>query len=243
MLKNKYLMKSIIILLFAVYFTAGCEQKKIQNRIANVPEIQKTIQRAKNGIVSANDTVSTLLGLSLFANKNYNKLKVDSLNVNSGKYFTILLEYPNPVNNKFGIYNDSLKTLLIDKSLYGELSENIITVSGKKYIEVNEGFTIKNVYKLSRLSLYEILDKKAYLTFRTFTRLEEPGAKYTQVVNEISDSRIITEIHSTNEDFDNKSDIFEIDKKTNSYISRQNLFSNFVKNELHKLPQDESIQK
>lgn len=236
-------MKKIIILSLAVFFIAGCEQKKIQNRIANVPEIQKTIQRAKNGIVSANDTISTLLGLSLFANKNYNKLKIDSLNLKSGKYFTILVEYPNPVNNKFGIYNDSLKTLLIDKSLYGELSENVIAINGRKYIEVNEGFTIKNVFKLSRLSLYEILDKKAYLTFRTFTRFEEPGAEYTQVVNEISDNRIITKIHSTNEDLEDKSDIFEFDKKTTSYISRQNLFSNFVKNELHKLPQDESIQK
>lgn len=235
------IMKKIIILSLAVFFIAGCEQKKIHSRIANVPSIEKTIQRAKNGIVSANDTVSTLLGLSLFTNKNYNKLKIDSLNLKSGKYFTILIEYPNPVNNKFGIYNDSLKTLLIDKSLYGELSEDIITVNGKKYIKVNEGFTIKNVYKLSRLSLYEIIDKKAYLIFRTFTRLEEPGELYTQVVNEISNSRIITKINSTNEDFDNKSDIFEFDKKTNSYISQGNLFYNFVKNELHKLPQDGSL--
>ena len=227
-------MKRLLTISLAVFFLIGCNQiNNYQRKSANIPAIEKTIQRAKSGIVSANDTISTLLGISLSANENYNKLKIDSLNLSSGKYFTILIGYPNPGNNKFGIYNDSLETLLLDKSLYGELSEDIITVNGKKYIEVNEGFSVKNVYELNRLSLYEIKNNKAYLTFRTFTRLKGPDAVYTQVINEISDNQITTMINGiSNID---KSDIFVFNKKTNSYISQQNLFSNFVTKELHKL--------
>ncbi|MGB8316826.1 MAG: hypothetical protein WCE54_01785, partial [Ignavibacteriaceae bacterium] len=103
-------MKKILIFLSVVIILTGCEQKSKIRHPADIHDIEKTIQRAKNGIISANDTISTLLGLSLHANNNYNKLKVDSLVLSSGKYFTILLEYPNPVNNKFGIYDDTLKT-------------------------------------------------------------------------------------------------------------------------------------
>jgi hypothetical protein len=234
-------MKKIIIFLSVVIFITGCEQKLNIRRPATIPTIEKTIQRAKNGIISANDTISTLLGLSLHANNNYNKLKIDSLVLSSVKYFTILLEFPNPVNNKFGIYDDTLKTLLLDRSLYGELNENIITINSKKYIKVDEGFTVKDIYEISRLSLYEVGNDKANLIFRTFTRFKEPGAVYTQKIIEFSGSQIITRINSTNDYFSNKSDIFEFDKNSNSYVSKQNLFTDFIKRQLHKLPQTGSV--
>ena len=235
-------MKKIMIFLSVVIFIIGCEQKPKIRRSANIPAIENTIRRAKNGILSANDTVSTLLGLSLYINKNFNKLKVDSLVLPSGKYFTILMEYPNPVNNKFGIYDDTLKTLLLDRSLYGELDENVITINSTKYIKVDEGFTVKNIYEINRLSLYEIRNDKANLIFRTYTRLKEPGAIYTQKIIEFSDSKIVTRINSTNGNLNDKGDIFEFDKSSNSYVSEQNLFTNFIKQQLHKLPQAGSLK-
>ena len=210
-------MKKILIFLSIIILIIGCEQKLNVRHPASIPVIEKTIQRAENGIISANDTISTLLGLSLHANNNYNKLKVDSLVLSSGKYFTILLEFPNPVNNKFGIYDDTLKTLLLDRSLYGELSENIITINSKKYVKVDEGFTVKDIYEISRLSLYEVRNDSANLIFRTFTRFKEPGAVYTQKIIEFSASQI------------------------NSYFSKQNLFTDFIKRQLHKLPQTGSL--
>ena len=234
-------MKKILIFLSVVSFIIGCEQKQKIRHPASISAIEQTIQRAKNGIISANDTISTLLGLSLHSNSNYNKLKVDSLVLSSGKYFTILLEYPNPVNNKFGIYDDTLKTLLLDRSLYGELDEKIISINSNKYIKVDEGFTVKDIYEINRLSIYEVRNDKANLIFRTFTRFKEPGAVYTQKIIEFSDSQIITKINSTNDDLSNKSDIFELDKNSNSYVSKQNLFTDFIKRQLHKLPQTGSL--
>ncbi len=231
------MMKNMLMILQVLIFLTGCAQKPNIRQSANIPAIEQTIERAKNGIVSANDSVSTLLGLSLYANKDYNKLKVDSLNLSTGKYFTILVEYPNPVNNKFGIYDDTLKTLLVDRSLYGELSEDIITIDSNKYINVNEGFSVKDIYELGRISLYKIGNDKADLIFRTFTRLKEPGEVYTQKITGFSGSRIITKINSTDENFNDKTDIFEFDQNSGSYKSKQNLFADFVKNELHKLPQ------
>ena len=235
-------MKKIVIFLLFVFFIIGCEQKQKIRHPANIPVIEKTLQRAKDGIISANDTISTLLGLSLNANNNYNKLKVDSLVLPSGKYFTILLEFPNPVNNKLGIYDDTLKTLLLDRSLYGELDEKVITINSNKFIKVDEGFTVKDIYEINRLSLYKIKNDRANLIFRTFTRFKEPGAVYTQKITEFSDSQIVSSINSTNDDFSNKNDIFEFDKNSNSYISKQNLFTDFIRRQLHKLPQTGSLQ-
>lgn len=230
-------MKNLVIILSVIFFISGCGQKQKIRRPANIPAIERTIERAKNGIVSANDTVSTLLDLSLYANNSYNKLKIDSLILPSGKYFTILLEYSNPVNNKFGIYDDTLKTLLLDRSLYGELGENIISINSQKFIKVNEGFTVKDIYEISRLSLYRVRNDSANLIFRTFTRLKEPGAVYTQEIIAITDSQIVTKINGTNENLSDKGDIFKFNHGSNSYLSKENLFTNFVKRELHKLPQ------
>ncbi|MGB8318857.1 MAG: hypothetical protein WCE54_12070, partial [Ignavibacteriaceae bacterium] len=110
-----------------------------------------------------------------------------------------------------------------------------------KYIKVDEGFTVKDIYEISRLSLYEIKNDSANLIFRTFTRFKKPGAVYTQKITEFSGSRIVTGINSTNDDLSNKSDIFEFDKNSNSYISKQNLFTDFIKRQLHKLPQTGSL--
>ena len=230
-------MKKTIIISLAFLLITGCEKTTVTSRAANSSSIERTIQRAKEGVISANDSISILLGLSLTENNNYNKLKIDSLVLPSGKYFTILLEYPNPVNNKLGIYNDSLKTLLLDKSLYGELSENIVTINGNKYIKLNEGFSVKDVFELSRLSLYEIENGKANLIFRTFTRLKEPEAEYTQVINEFSNEQIITKININKKDFTADADIFKRDSTSNSYISKQNFFTDFVKHEIRNLPQ------
>ena len=152
------------------------------------------------------------------------------------------MEFPNPVNNKLGIYDDTLKTLLLDRSLYGELDEKVITINSNKFIKVDEGFTVKDIYEINRLSLYKIKNDRADLIFRTFTRFKEPGSVYTQKITEFSDSQIVSSINSTNDDFSNKNDIFEFDKNSNSYISKQNLFTDFIRRQLHKLPQTGSLR-
>jgi hypothetical protein len=227
-------MKKIIFSLTTVIFIFGCESKTPHSsKIANGYGIQNMIRRAESGIVSANDSASTLLGLSLFSNKNYNKLKIDSLDLSPGKYFTILIEYPNPINNKFGIYNDSLKTLLLDKSLYGGLTEKIIMIGKNKFIKLNEIFMVKDTLELNRLSLYEIKNDSAKLAFRSFVRLKEGGREYTQIIKSFSDDRIVTNINQVNDG--NKTDIFKFDSASGSYISQQDIFTEFVKREINNL--------
>jgi hypothetical protein len=227
-------MNKIIIGLLTVILIIGCKNK-IPNTQgpANAYSIQKMITRAENGVVSANDSASTLLGLSLFSNKDYNKLKIDSVDLPSGKYFTILLQYPNPVKNKFGIYNDSLRTLLLDRSLYGNLAEEIITIGNDKLIKLNETFMVKDTLELNRLSLYKIKNDSANLVFRTFIRLKEDGAEYTQVITDFSDNQIVTKINGTNEG--SNSDIFKFDSTSGSYKSGQDFFNDFVKREINNL--------
>jgi hypothetical protein len=227
-------MNKIIIGLLTVILITGCENRTSHtSKLANGYSIQKMINDAENGVVSANDSASTLLGLSLSSNKDYNKLKIDSLDLPSGKYFTILLQYSNPVKNKFGIYNDSLKTLLLDKSLYGNLAEEIITIGNDKLIKLNETFRVKDTLELNRLSLYKIENDSANLAFRTFVRLKEDGAEYTQVIKDFSDNQIVTKINGTN--VGSNSDIFKFDSTSGSYKSGQDFFNDFVKREINNL--------
>jgi hypothetical protein len=232
-------MQKIIIFILLVFFIPACrEQPRVSNQPVTRALLNKTVQRAIDGITPAADSLSGLIDSSLIFNRGYSNLEIDSIILPSGKYFSILLQYPDPVKNRFGIYNDSLKCLLIDRSLNGELSEKIITIIGSKYINVNEGFPVKNVLEVSRLSLYQIKNDQAHLIFRIFTRLKQPNSESTQILDQFSNEKIITKISSTDQELNAEADVFQYDSTSNSYTSKENYFNNFVISQINSLPND-----
>lgn len=139
------------------------------------------------------------------------------------------MEYPNPVYNRFAVYDENLKSYLIDKSLNGQLSEKIINIKGKTYAQVDEGFLTKDVIQLNRISLYEISSDNVSLVFRDFTKIKLPEREYTQVINDFSGNKITTEINSSRKGYKTKEISFTFNIDNKMYESKENMFDALVK--------------
>jgi len=230
-----------LIFLSIVLILYGCTPK--ENQIAKKVSssyIQSLVQSAIDSNAIANNNLSGLIDFNLPLNKNYNSLKVDSINLNSGEvYFFVLLEYPNPVYNRFAVYDTSLTLLLLDKSLNGNLTAESITLSGRQFIKVNEGFISKDVLVLNRLSLYEPDSSKVNLVFRTHTKLAKPDIEYFQEIKELNDNLITTKMSSsTDSPINDFEDVFNYDSTLKKYKSEKETFDLFVKKEIAEFEHD-----
>ncbi len=194
--------------------------------------IKALIIKAVNGDQNSNRLLSNLIDPRLPVSKNYNRLTVDSLVTKNGKqiYFA-LLTFPNPVYNRFAVYDRDLRAYLIDNSLNGYVDYKIDSTINKKLIELDEDFTSKDVLNIRRLSLYQIFDTTANLVFRNFTELKTPDNDFFQNISEITDYRIKSVISSaSNSEIFNKSDIFNWDTNKKEYVSFDSLFEKFALN-------------
>ncbi|HKI79396.1 MAG TPA: hypothetical protein VKA26_12705 [Ignavibacteriaceae bacterium] len=223
-------------LLFLVL--AGCSNNQVnQNIDVNGQTLKKLINIATKGDVKANISLGNLINLNLPENSNYNTLKIDSLTTEiGGLYYTVLLEYPNPIYNRFAIYDTSLNLLLNDKSLNGYLTQEKLNTNGHLFIKITEDFTSKDIIKLDRLSLYSIGDTTANLVFRSFIKMEINNKKFTQQIEEVSDDRIKSSTKSNRfSSIRNKSDIFSFNKTSNKFTSNNNIFDNYVMQTVYRV--------
>ena len=229
-------MKYYLTILLSFILFYGCtpkENKPAAKKISSA-YIQGLVQNAIDSNVTANNELAGLIDYNLTLNKNYNSLKVDSIKTNSGKvYYFVLIEYPNPVYNIFAVYDTSLTLLLLDKSLNGNLSAEAVTLSGKPFIKVNEGFISKDVLVVNRLSLYEPDSSKVNLVFRTHTKLAKPDVEYFQEIEELDNNQILTKMSSSSKSpISNLKDTFNFDSSTKKYKSEKDTFDMFVKKEI-----------
>ena len=230
-------MKYYLLIFFSLVLVFyGCMSKENQpaEKKISTAYIQSLVQSAIDSNSTSNNELSGLIDYGLPLNKNYNSLKVDSIKLNSGEvYFFVLLEYPNPVYNRFAVYDTSLALLLLDKSLNGNLSAEAITLSGKQFIKVNEGFISKDVLVLNRLSLYKPDSSKVNLVFKTHTKLAKPDIEYFQEIKELNDNQIITKMSSsTDSPISDFEDVFRYDNTLKKYKSEKETFDLFVKKEI-----------
>jgi hypothetical protein len=149
-------------------------------------------------------------------------------------FFTLILEYPNPVYNRFAIYDSALQLILMDKSLNGRIGMKTIDINDQHFIQVEESYISKDVLNLERVSLYTT-DPTASLCFRTFTKLKTPKNEFFQTIADISSDTIKTNITSSKRSpISNKPDIFIYNVNQKKYISTDQIFYNFIKVELEK---------
>ncbi len=225
--------KAAISLLISCLLISGCSlfnKPKTPSKIFYASDIKNLIQKAISGDTTANKTLSYFADIHIPSNDDYNAFSIDSMTINSGKkYFLILLSFPNPIYNRFAIYDSTLRLFLLDKSLNGHLSDSVFNLDKRNVIRVSESFISKDTLQVNRVSLFLINDSTATLAFRTFTKLVEPKMEFTQTITEISDDRIKTEFNSSKESsITNKADVFLFDYSKRKYISQNNLFDNFV---------------
>ena len=225
-------MHKLIIITLLSLLLFGCE-KTIKERPK--PFLSENILReiALNAIKGErvyNDSLSGLIDYSLPLNSNFNTLKIERFISPVNKtFFAILLEYPNPIYNRFAVYDSALHLILIDKSLNGKIVLKTFSLNERQYIEIDESFLSKDVLELNRVSLYRA-DSTVTLGFRTFTKFTTPQNEYYQIITEIFPDRIKTNLTSTKRSLiSDKSEIFTFDDNRKKYLSTDNIFINFIK--------------
>jgi hypothetical protein len=224
----------LLILFLFLYFNCSKQEAPVPPEKLNVPILSELVMKAVNNDTTANMKLSNLIDYSFPVNNNFNNLTIDSLVLkDSSVIFFTLLEYPNPLYNRFAVYNSTLKPLMIDKSLNGNIFIDKVETGSKQFIKIDEVFLSKDTLTVNRLSLYEIDTTGVSLSLRTHTKLIKPDREFTQDITGFTDSLIITLISSSRRSpVDKLTDSFKYNPSLKKYLSTGNLFDEFVKEEI-----------
>jgi len=227
----------IFITVFSIVYT-GCEveEKKISTPEADASSLRQLVLLAINGSKIANDSLSGLIDQNT-SSQAFNELKVESVSgPENNKLFAVLIEYPNPVYNRFAVYDPALNPVLFDKSLNGWLSMEPLTVDSVQFIKIMESFNSKDILEFERLSLYRIEPDSVHLALRIFTKFEEPKSINTQKIQKLNRDTIITQINTPGFTR-NISDAFYYNYASKEYQSRNDLFKQFILNQIKNFNQ------
>jgi hypothetical protein len=226
----KFIILTIISLLFI-----GCSKTIREKQISSLTEniLKEIVIKAINGEWIYNDSLGGLIDYSLPQNSNYNALKIERIITPVNKtFFALLIEYQNPVYNRFAVYDSAFHLILMDNSLNGKIGLKTFNINNRQFIETDESFLSKDILGISRVSLYRI-DSTVTLGFRAFTKLTTPANEYYQIITEISPDRIKTNLASIKLSLiSDKSEIFTFDDKQKKYLSQSNTFMDFIKEQI-----------
>jgi len=168
--------------------------------------------------------------------KSYNKIEIDSLEINNLNYYTLLLENQNPVYNLFALVDKDLNLILKDESLNGYLNLNFKKSGSRRFAVITEEFNSKDVIHLNRISYYSIEQYSSELVFRQFTKIKTANKEVEQVLSSVSDTAIVTNIVNLNSKTSKTAkDVFRFDVANNKYVSNKSLFDSLVYKEVRSL--------
>jgi len=199
----------------------------------NSTKLQSLVISALKGDQKANQQLSGLIDEIHFGRIDFNQLSIDSSYMNRKYYYSLLLEYPEPALNLFAIYDNSQRFYLLDKSLNGNITVEWAQKETRNYCFVQERFLTKDVLSIDRLSMYLVQDTTARLIYREFSRLVIDKDTISHAVVNILDNKIVTRINSkTNLYINNITDTFYFNQLSQEYLSKTELFKDFVKLEV-----------
>ncbi len=226
--------KYFYILLF-FFLLIGCkEQKKETPFLVNGKSIQSLIENSISGDLNSKKILNGLFTFETNLNS-FNKILIDSIEINNENYYTILLENQNPVYNLFAIVDNDLNLILKDESLNGYLNLNFKKSGSRRFAVISEEFNSKDIVNLKRVSYYSLEQYSSGLVFRQFTHMKTPSKELEQTISTISDTAIITSILSSSSKLKTVKDIFRFDVSMNKYVSDKNLFDSLVYREIRAL--------
>ena len=208
----------------------GCSS---EDNNLNSAKLQSLVLSALKGDQKANQQLSGLIDEVHFGRIDFNQLSIDSSYMNRKYYYSLLLEYPEPALNLFAIYDDSQRFYLLDKSLNGNITVEWAQKETRNYCFVQERFLTKDVLSIDRLSMYLVQDTTAGLIYRELSRVVIEKDTVSHSVVNISDKKIVTRINSkTDLNINNITDTFYFNQLSSEYLSKTELFKNFVKREV-----------
>jgi hypothetical protein len=230
--------KLVFAILFIILLFFNCTQQSgnLFSEKIDGKKLNLLVKGALSGNEASNFKLSGLLVDYTPSNVEYNQLFIDSTFTASGlKLFSVLVEFPNPLFNILAVYDENLNLYLQDNSLNGNIAVKWKTISGKQYLAASERFTAKDKIELSRLSLYSVEDSKVTLLFRSFTRIKDARKKSEQIINYVGNDKITTRITSNhNRKLNNKTVTFNYSNVDNKYVSKDDIFHNFILDEINK---------
>ena len=224
-------MRLLLLLILAVFLLPGCKylQKEKQEQIT-VQKFQTLVMAAMNGDKEMNDSLAGLFDLSVPLATNYNSLIIDSVTTEKRlKFYTLLIEYPNPFFNRFAIFDTSFHLLLLDKSLNGNLKQTVIGNNIITFLVISEKFKSKDAINLERVNLYFAKKDSAVKSLSTFLSYDDGTVQLKQSIDNIYGNII-----NTNYDFKPKKlltftkNSFQVDTITGKATSHVTVFDDKV---------------
>ncbi len=218
------------ILTLVALFISSCSSDKEQ---VNKSDIENLITDAIAGDQAASTKLQGLLSSRHIGKNDYNQLYIDELQNNDTTYYSVILEYSDPKLNIFAIYDNSLNLYLLDKSLNGYLNTKWIESGERKFVFLQERFFTKDVLSIDRLSIYELGNNSASLVYRSLSRFAKDNLLSYQTVESITPNYILTNISEPIESgINNQPDTFYFNSDLKKYLSKTDLFDNYVKKEI-----------
>jgi hypothetical protein len=186
-------MKLLRFLFIVVFILSGCRYfGKHEPERWDAKKFETAVTAAMNGDAAYNDSLHVLFDLSTSSTDASNQMHIDSTTINKTKYYTLLVEYPNPIYNRFAVYDSSFRLLLIDKSLNGHLSQKFTGNDIMSFVAVTEKFRSKDSIKLERINLYMIRNSTVVKTLSTFTSFIDGSNELSQTIDNIDAATINT---------------------------------------------------
>ncbi len=228
--------RAIYFLVLVFILLSSCKENVEEKPfIFNGESFLSLVQNSIQGDVNSQNILEGLLTFDTEL-KTFNKILIDSIEINNAIYYTLLLENQNPVYNLFAIVDKNLNLILKDESLNGYLELNFKKSGSRIYAVLNEEFNSKDVVQLNRVSYYSLEQYSSDLVFRQFTKIKTPAKEAEQVVTVISDTAIITSIfYPVSKTSKTDKDVFRFDVALNKYISDKSLFDSLVYREIRSL--------
>ncbi len=186
-------MKLLRILLIGAVCLSGCRYFSRNEPVKwDAHRFQAAVLAAMNGDAVTNDSLHGLFDLNTSSTDASNMVHIDSTIVNKAKYYTLLIEYPNPLYNRFAVYDTSFRLLLLDKSLNGNLSQKFTGNDVMSFVAVTEKFRSKDSIKLERVNFYMIRNLTVTKTLSTFVSYEDGKSILAQSIDNIDGTTINT---------------------------------------------------
>ena len=228
--------KAIYFLVLVFILLTSCKENVEEKPfVFNGASFLSLVQNSIKGDVNSQNILEGLFTFDTEL-KTFNKILIDSIEINNVIYYTLLLENQNPVYNLFAIVDKDLNLILKDESLNGYLELNFKKSGSRIYAVLNEEFNSKDVVQLNRVSYYSLEQYSSDLVFRQFTKIKTPAKEAEQVVTVISDTAIITSIfYPVSKKSKSEKDVFRFDVALNKYISDKSLFDSLVYREIRSL--------
>ena len=225
-------------LFFLVFSLMGCSELDRSKQPIKLTgnALNSLVSAAAAGNKIANDSLSGLIDLSMPDNYHYNQPNVDSFYLDSVKYFSVIINHPNSVYNRFAVYDEGSNCYLIDKSLNGKFLFELIEIDSIKFLKIVENFIALDSIRAVRLSLYRKINDSFNLVLRNYAEVKTIKNVYNQVVTSIALDTIKTRLFfSENNKVISREVFFVYRHNLKAFRSESSLFDSLVFKEVTEL--------